>query len=186
MGAGFLLEEVREKRWKSALKITLVLGVPALEIFAYNFWLHRSALTMGVQWSFHFADLWMTLMGPNGGLLRYAPWTIVGFLACARAFPSQSADLRLARTVALPVFLYLLVLSSIGFGGGYCFGPRYWIAFLPWLALATVEALRTAGTYPRVVCAILIAFAIAMAIPDALRYPQLFRKPATAAWRGFD
>ena len=92
---------------------------------------------------------------------------------------------RLARTMALPLFVYLIVLSSTGFGAGYCYGPRYWVAFLPWLALATVEAIRRAGRYQRVICGVLIVFAIAVAIPGALRYPQLFRSTLLDAWRGF-
>jgi cytochrome bd-type quinol oxidase subunit 2 len=87
--------------------------------------------------------------------------------------------------MALPLFLYLIVLSSIGFGSGWCYGPRYWVAFLPWLALGTVEAIRRAGRYQRALCAILVLFGVAIAIPGALRYPQLFYKPVFDAWRGF-
>src|ERR1019366_1557751 len=160
-GAGFLVEEVREKRWKDAIKIALVLGLPVLEIFAYNFWVHRSALELSFRWSFQFSQLVDTLVGYKEGLLLYAPWTVFGFLACARAFVSLSKGSRLARTMALPLFLYLVVLSSVGFGAGYCYGPRYWVAFSPWLALGTVEAMRPAGRYQRAVCAALIVFAIA-------------------------
>jgi hypothetical protein len=125
-----------------------------------------------------------TLVDPAEGLLLYAPWTIFGFLACARAFPSLSEDSRLARTMALPLFLFLIVLGSIGFGAGWCYGPRYWVAFLPWLALGTVEAMRRAGRYQRALCAVLVLFGVAIAIPGALRYPQLFHKPVLDAWRG--
>jgi hypothetical protein len=185
VGAGFLLEEVREKRWKDAIKIAVVLGFPVLEILAYNSWLHQSVLTLSLTWSFQFSQLVDTLVGSVEGLLLYAPWTIFGFLACARAFVSLSKSSRLARTMALPLFLYMIVLSSVGFGAGYCYGPRYWVAFLPWLALGTVEAIRAAGRYQRAVCAVLVLFAIAMAVPGALRYPQLFRSPLLDAWRGF-
>ena len=185
VGAGFLVQEVREKRWKDAIKIALVLGLPALEILGYNLWVHRSALELGFHWSFQFSQLVDTFLGYREGLLLYAPWTIFGFLACARAFVSTSGGSRLARTMALPLFLYLIVLSSVGFGAGFCYGPRYWVAFMPWLALATVEAIRPAGRYRRAACAVLILFAIAIAVPGALRYPQLFRRPLLDAWRGF-
>ena len=91
----------------------------------------------------------------------------------------MSKGSRLARTMAFPLFLYLIVLSSVGFGAGYCYGPRYWVAFLPWLALGTVEAIRRAGRYQRAICAVLVLFAIAIAIPGALRYPQLFRQTSS-------
>jgi hypothetical protein len=176
-GVGFVIEKMREKRWRDAITIALILGAPALMIVTHDFWLHRRFFAL--------SQLVSTLTDPVEGLLLYAPWTIFGFAMCARAFVSQSQELRLARMMALPLFLYLLVVSSIGFGVGYAYGPRYWVAFLPWLALATVEAIRRAGKYQRLVCAMLIFFAMAIAIPGALRYPQLFESPVLEAWRGF-
>lgn len=184
-GAGFLFEEVREKRWKDVIKMAIVLGLPALEILGYNIWVHRSALEFSFHWSFQFSELANTLFGYREGVLLYAPWAIFGFAACAIAFLSRSEDSRLARTMALPLFLYLIVVSSTGFGAGYCYGPRYWVAFMPWLALATVEAMRRSGRYQRAVCVLLVLFAVTIAIPGALRYPQLFRRSVLDAWRGF-
>ncbi len=185
VGAGFLLEELREKRWKDAIKIAVVLGLPAAEILGYNLWVHRNPMEMGFQWSFRVSELANTLFGYREGVLLYAPWAIFGFIAGAVAFFSRSNNSKLLRTIALPLFLYLLVLSSTGFGAGYCYGPRYWVAFMPWLALGTVEAARRAGRYQRAVCALLVLFAISLAIPGALRYPQLFRHSVLDAWRGF-
>ena len=91
VGVGFLFEEVREKRWKDALKIAVVLGLPALEILGYNFWLHRSPLELSLTLSFQFTQLVDTLVGSIEGLFVYAPWTIFGFFACAYAFVSPSA-----------------------------------------------------------------------------------------------
>ena len=185
VGAGFLLEEVREKRWRDAIKIGVVLGLPALEILGYNFWVNRNALELSFHWSFSFSRLVDTFLGYRQGVLLYAPWTIFGFLGAAVAFFSGSSGSRLARTMALPLFLYLIVLSSVGFDAGYCYGPRYWVAFLPWLALGAVEAIRRAGIYQRTICAVLVLFALAIAIPGALRYPQLFDRSVLDAWRGF-
>jgi hypothetical protein len=179
VAAGFFGEEVRERRWKDAVKIAavLALGLPALAIIAHNFALHRRVLPM--------SQLIKTLFDPVEGLLLYAPWTIFGFLACARAFFPLAEDMRLARTMSLPLFLYLIAVSSVGYGAGYCYGPRYWVAFMPWLALGAVEAMRRGGRYQRAICGVLVLFGVAMAIPGALRYPQLFAMPAFDAWRGF-
>ena len=179
VAGGFFIEEVRERRWKNVIKIgaVLTLALPVLTILAHNFWLYRRVAPM--------SQLIKTLVDPVEGLLLYAPWTAFGFLACARAFLSSSRDVRLARTMALPLFLYLLAVGSVGFGAGYSYGPRYWVAFMPWLALGTVEAMRQMGPYSRAVCAVLILCGVAMAIPGALRYPQLFNRPALDAWRGF-
>ncbi len=179
VGAGFFIEEVRARRWKGALKIAavLALGLPAMAVVGRNFGLHRRFSVMG--------QLINTLFNPAAGLLFYAPWTIFGFVACVRALAPSSAHARLVRTMAIPLFLYLIAVSSIGLGAGYSYGPRYWVAFMPWLALAAVEAMRHAGRYQRAVCALLVLCGVAMAIPGALRYPQLFNRPALDAWRGF-
>jgi hypothetical protein len=178
VGIGFLAEEVREKRWKDAIKIALVLGLPALAILGHDFWLNRRFLALS-----QFVN---TLVDPVHGLLVYAPWTAFGFVACARAFYTPSDDSRMARTMAVPLFLYLLGVSSVGFGPGFCYGPRYWVAFLPWLSLGTVEAMRRAGRYQRAVCAVLVLFAVAIAITGAMRYPDFFGRPVWDAWQGFD
>jgi hypothetical protein len=81
--------------------------------------------------------------------------------------------------------LYLVLMSSTGFGPGYCFGPRYWIAFMPWMAVGAVYAMRNRGWIVRAVFAMLVVVGVAIAIPSALRYPQLFDKPMPMAWRGF-
>ncbi len=150
VAGGFFIEEVRERRWKDAVKIGAVfaLALPVLTILAHNFWLYRRVLPM--------SQFVKTLVDPVEGLLLYAPWTIFGFFVCGRAFFSPSKGARLARTMALPLFLYLLAVGSVGFGAGYSYGPRYWVAFMPWLALATVEAMRRMGRYPRALCVVLI------------------------------
>src|SRR6202011_3676195 len=98
---------------------------------------------------------------------------------------SLSPQSRFLRSIALPIALYLVLLSSTGFGPGYCFGPRYWIAFMPWMAIGAVDAMRNRGWSVRALFALLVVFGVAIAIPSALRYPQLFDKPMPAAWRGF-
>jgi hypothetical protein len=177
--AGFLIDKVREKRWKDAIKIAAVmaLGIPVLLMLARTFSLHRRF--------FPLSQFVNTFVDSHEGLLLYAPWTIFGFFACARSLPQMSEDARLPRTMALPLFLYLLTVSSVGYGAGYCYGPRFWIAFMPWLALATIAAMRQMGPYLRAVCVLALLCGVAMAIPGALRYPQLFGRPALDAWRGF-
>ena len=182
VGASFLAEALRARRWKNAIKIALVLGLAALEIFPHDFftydlWLHRRFVPL--------SRLAYTLLDPVEGLLLYAPWTIFGFFACARSLHAQSDDSRMARSMALPLFLYLIGVSSFGHGPGYCYGPRYWVAFLPWLALGSVDELQRAGRYQTLICAVLILVGVVIAIPGALRYPQLFQRPLLDAWRGF-
>jgi hypothetical protein len=185
VGACFFVEQVREKRWREAAKIALVLGVPAIALFAFNYWMHGRFVTARLTWSFDVQELYDTLLDPNHGLFIFAPWTIVAFAAAGRSLVSLSTGSQFSRSVALPMVLYLVLMSSTGFGPGYCFGPRYWIAFMPWMAVGAVYAMRNRGWIVRAVFAMLVVVGVAIAIPSALRYPQLFDKPMPMAWRGF-
>ncbi len=186
VGACFIVGELLEQRWKDAVKMALTLGLPALALLAFNYRIHGSLIVLGAEWSFSFQQLYDTLLQPSHGILIFAPWTIFALVASARASASWSPDSRLLRYIGLPLTLYLLVLASAGFGPGYCFGPRYWVPFLPWFALGTIEVMRKAGNVSRVACAVLVLIAVAIAIPSALRYPQLFNKSFLTAWRGFN
>jgi hypothetical protein len=117
-------------------------------------------------------------------LFIFAPWTIFAVFAIAHAFDQFDADSAMLRRMAMPMLLYLILLAITGFGPGFCYGPRYWVAFLPWLAVATMQAMRTANRRGRIACALLIGLAMAIAIPAALRLPQLYSMPASAAWQG--
>jgi len=187
VGAGFIVDEIREARWPDALRMGLVLSLCGLGLVAFNYWLARTPLISGVQgwfWASDLHQLYDTFLEPADGILVFVPWTIIGFLGIASTFAFSCSDSILLRRMAVPIGLYLVVISSFGSGPGLCYGPRYWVAFLPWLAIATIQVMRRAGRVARVVCALLVLVAAAIAIPGALRYPQLFLQPPSAAWRG--
>ena len=104
--------------------------------------------------------------------------------AIAHAFDQFDADTAMIRRMAMPIVLYLILLVIAGLRPQFCYGPRYWVAFLPWLAVATTQAMRTAKRKGRIACALLIGLAMAIAIPASLRLPQLYSAPAWAAWQG--
>ncbi|HXN86411.1 MAG TPA: hypothetical protein VN867_10075 [Candidatus Binataceae bacterium] len=186
IGACFFVEEIRERRWRQATKIALTLGVPAVALFAFNFWMHGRFVTARLAWSFDLHELYDTMLDPKHGLFVFAPWAIVAFAEAIRSLFSLSSQARFLRSIALPMTLYLLLLSSTGFGPGHCFGPRYWIAFMPWMAVGAVYAMRNRGCFVRAVFALLVVIGVTIAVPSALRYPQLFDKPMPAVWRGFN
>jgi hypothetical protein len=82
----------------------------------------------------------------------------------------------------------MALLSLDSFGPGTCYGPRYWVPFLPWLAIASVEGLRSIRRPWPILYALLLSYVpgvvlgAAIAVPGALRYWQLFERPASAAW----
>ncbi|HVA78787.1 MAG TPA: hypothetical protein VNF27_12870 [Candidatus Binataceae bacterium] len=189
VGAGFLIDAMRERRWRDGFKMAAALGVCALALGAFNYWLAGTPLILGSEAWWLARDLEPlhdTLLDPAHGLLVFAPWAVFGVFAIAQAFDRFDPDSAMLRRMAWPMILNLILLAITGFGPGYCYGPRYWVPFLPWLAVATVQAVRVAGRRGRVACALLIALGMAIAIPGALQLPQMYSKPASAAWHWGD
>src|SRR6202035_3995395 len=113
--------------------------------------------------------------------LLFAPWTLLGFVTSFRAAFSFLPQDRALRWMAGPLAVNLF--ASSAFGPGFCYGPRYWVPFLPWLAIATVQGLHRAGLMTRIFTGALIILSLAIAIPGALCYPELFHKTPLQAWR---
>jgi hypothetical protein len=183
VGACFMIDEVQEGRWQDAIKMALVLGLFGLVFLAFNYWLHKTVTHLGFGSLLHINKPYNAFLDPAHGILTFAPWTLFGFAAIAKSFGSFAPDSRLLRYIALPVALYTVALTACGFGPGYCYGPRYWVPFLPWLAIATMLAMRKAGRPARVACTLLVLFSVAIAVPGALCYPQLFDQSPLAGWR---
>ena len=77
--------------------------------------------------------------------------------------------------------MQLLVLTASNFEVGSCRGPRYWVPFLPWMAVAAMYTVRATGwtwdRFPGVgsrQCRALIL--------GALRYPQMFSLSPWFLW----
>jgi hypothetical protein len=180
---GYFIEQFRAKAWKSAIVVAMIFGLPILGLLVVNYVVNGSALVHHIDWSFSFHNLYVALFKPMSGLFMFAPWAIFGLIGCVRSLFSRSPELAISRHIAPAVFLYMMLLSLTGFGPGYSYGCRYWVPFLPWLALATVQALQRGGKFQRALCAATVVFSLAIAIPGALRYGQLFGSSALAAWQ---
>ena len=179
VAAGFFVEEVRERRWKDAVKIAAVLALATSGPGDYRPQL-RPASKGRADESTHQDSV---RSGRRAAALRPLDDLRIPRLR-PRIFSARRGYAAGAYHVATVVSLPHRG-ESVGYGAGYCYGPRYWVAFMPWLALGAVEAMRRGGRYQRAICGVLVLFGVAMAIPGALRYPQLFAMPALDAWRGF-
>ncbi len=188
VGVGIIVDELRQGRRREAIEAGSVLGACALALCTFNYWLARTPVIAGVKgWqtvSGHTSLLNMFL-DPTHGLVIFAPWAIIALVAIAREARSTSSETRMLRRMAVPIALYVVILAWTGLTGGLCYGPRHWIAFLPWMALAAVQATRRAGRPALLVCGLLVLLGAAIAIPGALRYPQLFSRPPWVAWQGW-
>jgi len=180
IGLGWVLERVSQRDWRSAGRMLIVLVPCALATLAFNWWLARTPVIFGgdeVGLSRDFRFLYLTLFQPSHGLFVFAPWTVFAFAAGIEALrPASRNRSGFQRQVAVPALMFLALLGLTAAGPAYSYGPRYWIPFLPWFAVSSVEALRDTRATPRIVFAVLVLTAMVVAIPGALRYPQLYSR----------
>lgn len=189
-------------RRREAARLFAVTALGGIAIALFNYRLAHTFVISGTA-GFVGAEgpesIGVLLFGNAHGLLSFAPWAGVGLWVCARAAahinvrapadtnPGAPADIGMrapadtnprqppgadsaARLVAVGLLPVLVLLAATNFpDGGVCYGPRYWVPFLPWLALVTVQARRA-----RLAVAVLAAISLAIAIPGALHYRQLF------------
>jgi len=131
-----------------------------------------------------FPLLYVTLFDIKHGLFPFVPWTIFGFAGCSLALAwRKRVRWGMLRPAGLAMVLYLVLLGVTPFGVGDCYGPRYWVPFLPWLALAAVEVVSKSHLSVRFAFAVALLLSLGIAIPGALRYMHLYDQPVFAAWR---
>ena len=70
--------------------------------------------------------------------------------------------------------LVLLALRADDPGDGW--GPRYWVAWIPWLALLAVDLAVRGRRWRRVLLALLVACALPVSLAGAFRYPSVWMK----------
>jgi hypothetical protein len=186
IGIAFIINEIYAGRRRNAAKIGVVLALCGAPMLAFNYWLAGTPVISGnaswVQGS-RLQSLYDTFLEPGHALLYFVPWVVIAFIAIERAFRSPEPDAKLLRPMALPLVLYLVLLSGSGTGPGLCYGPRYWIPFMPWFALAIMQSVNRARRPAILACGVLVLVAILIAIPGALRYPQIFSQVPWAAWQ---
>ena len=183
IGAGFVIEQMVERRWPAAFGMALVLGVIGVGLLAFNYWLAATPIIAGT-WSgpwplgpntaTDLRPLKETLLGGPHGLLVWCPWTIFALLPLAVALCRPSLTPKVINHMRFPVSLHLALLSYWSIGPGACYGPRHWVPFLPWMAVAAVKVVHRSRIFWQIVFWMVTAVSIAISILGALRYPQLY------------
>lgn len=129
-----------------------------------------------------------SLISLNYGLFWYAPWAAFALWSIAnrRARRGQCRDLQ--DYMSFPCLLYFLLLASLallnvksGYAPSLCYGPRYWVPFLPWLAIAFAAQIAASSRGKRWSLAAVALVAAAISISGAIRYPYLFAEPFYAS-----
>jgi hypothetical protein len=179
VGAAWIAERAWARRWREAITLGAVLGVTCLGLGVFN---HRLAGTPLIP-------PWEPIPGPlatfideRSGLFLFVPWAVLSFLGLGFTFGRGAhSDTSLLRQTLWPVAGFALLLAAKGTPGA-CYGPRFWIALIPYLALGAVATARRIGRPARYALLVTAAIGCAIAIPGALQYPVLFNEPPWRAW----
>jgi hypothetical protein len=183
---GVILERIWTRRWKDVFILSVIVGVLGVALMLFNHhYAHTFVISGNVSWTpaENFYFLYETLLHPEHGLFIFVPWVLFAFAAAKRGLLENSQDSTLLRRIAVPGFLYFILIAATPVGPGFAYGPRYWVPLLPWMAIAAVEFARSAKMPARIAFIALVLLSAAYAIPGALRYPQMFSQPPTAAWK---
>jgi hypothetical protein len=191
IGAGFVVDRIQQKRWNDLLPLLASLSLCGLALVTFNYWLARTPVIsgnlsgpwpLGTNTAQDFFQLSDTFVGSIHGLFIWAPWTIFAIFPIGRAFCSVTAAPRFMREMSLPMAAQLVILTASNFGPEVCYGPRYWVPFLPWMAVAAVYTVRSSGWSWKVTFLVLLIVSAAFSIIGALRYPQMFALSPWYLW----
>ncbi len=85
----------------------------------------------------------------------------------------------------LPLLLCTAAIGALGFGPGFCYGPRYYVPLFPLLALLAVDfTLAEAARWRRVAFAVFGLASLVIAVTSVPQYRWLFTQHALASLVG--
>jgi hypothetical protein len=180
----FLAKERREAFW-----LTVSIGICGVILTAFNLAVLRAPTTTGAI-PFALANglhsLKDTFFHPGQGLLLFVPWTAIplvwGPLTARPGVVDHEGlvTVEAKRQMLPPIFLCLLTYAIVAWGPGYCYGPRYWVPLMPFLALLAIDFAIAGKAWRRVVVGALAAVSLVVALVGVTQYHLLFLRPATA------
>jgi hypothetical protein len=128
----------------------------------------------------------LTLVSPYHGLLPFVPWVVLCAPALSRrgrAATVAPAYDRLRRAVVAAVPPYYVLTGLAGGLGASAYGPRYWVALLPWFAVLAAATLRASAPRPRALGLALVLLGALVAVPGVLLYAEVWDAAPHAALR---
>jgi hypothetical protein len=171
VGAAWLVQCLAERRHRAALIMAVVFAAGGTALVFLNWWLARVFAISGastIPTMGHMVDALRPLFGLRQGLLLFAPWTL--FAVIGPMLNRRDEQMRrLVGPLMAPLALFATLVFGLGTTGGACYGCRYWIPFLPWMAILAATALR-GGRAPMVTLALLAAIGALWATTGALLY----------------
>ena len=124
---------------KKSAAIFAGMGLISLAVASLISYLLLGKVTL--RFGLFFFDLvpWRTFLAKERGLWLFVPWSVAAFCFLILSFVYRNLDvtrtLRIIATGILPVAMVYMIIPHTG---EMCYGPRYWVPYLPWLSLAFV------------------------------------------------
>jgi hypothetical protein len=172
----FVLASRRTQK-KDALILGGMTAAAVAGLLLFNRWYTGRAIVAGASglaWENAPKGLagWLaTFAGSTHGLWVFVPWSVLGLaaitagLAWSRLRADRPALLALA-CVVLPFVPVFMTHEN----PGDCYGPRYWVPFLPVLAVGAVLLARRSGRPGKGLLALLALASMLIAVPGFLMY----------------
>jgi hypothetical protein len=146
--------------WLSIACLTVPAALVAAGWMMYNTTVFGGPLSLGYSYSEQWiaqhytgfmslttpslAAVWGIMFGAFRGLFVLSPWLLLAFLGFWRWWRSKVYRAELGVALATFLAFFLFNASSIMWWGGFSIGPRYLLPALPFVALASVWALKRA------------------------------------------
>jgi len=147
VGWTLMLYFLNEKR--AALMFAAAGGISLIATASLSHWLIGKASIRDMTFVLDPVLLWRTFIEPETGVLMFIPWSIAVFVFLALSFFLRKPEIRpvtgVLRMLAAGIAPVAAVYMILPYTGQYCYGPRYWIPFVPWLALALILGLKMLG-----------------------------------------
>ncbi len=134
----FLLFLCKKRREAGFFAAASVISIALTSLFNHLLLGHASIRDTG--FGFDLTRVWRTFLEAETGVLLFLPWSLAAFCFLLLAFlhrnpnaPEQQMLLKMVAGGILPVAAVYMILP---YTGQFCYGPRYWVPYVPWLALA--------------------------------------------------
>jgi hypothetical protein len=156
---------------RQAMTLLFLSGVVLLAVAGFNVLEAGTPLVagqLGWEWVKSPGQVGRTLVSLKHGLVPFVPWALMALVALVRALTNRrDPPDHLLRQIGLAILPCALLFAVHGHQGETCYGCRYWVPLLPWLAVAATR-LAGQGRWPRPLTLALTELGMLFALSAAL------------------
>lgn len=184
-GFAWIAERLWARARREAFVLTATIGLAGLALLAVNRLTIPELLASGamrITAARSLDPMFYTFFEREHGLFSYVPWAVAplvwGPVSLVRPPKAQVGLLGLEarRQMVLATFAIVLVFSAVSFGPGWCYGPRFYIPVMPYLAILAVDWALVARRWERAMLAALAVWGAVVAFPSVVQYHWLFSR----------